>query len=137
MTKAIRQFTINTKGFTDIIDITANVNSIILNSGIQEGIATIYAAGSTVAISSIEYEPGLIKDLPELMEKLIPHDINYNHDLKWHDGNGYAHLRSSLIGNSYTVPIIDRKLELGTWQQVILIDFDNKPRTRKITVVIQ
>lgn len=136
MTQLIKQFTINTKGFTDIIDITANVNSIILNSNIKEGLATIYAAGSTVGITSIEYEAGLIKDLPEILEKLIPQNVDYNHDLKWHDGNGYAHLRSSLIGNSYTVPVIDRHLELGTWQQVILVDFDNKPRTRKVTVVI-
>ena len=136
MTRAIKQFTISTKGFTDIIDITANINSIILNSGITEGLATIYAAGSTVSITSIEYEPGLIEDLPELLDKLVPHDVDYKHDMKWHDGNGYAHLRSSIIGNSYTVPIIDRHLELGTWQQVILVDFDNKPRTRKVTVVI-
>jgi secondary thiamine-phosphate synthase enzyme len=127
-------FTTKTKGFTDIVDITDDVHSIIRNSGLTEGFALIFVVGSTAGITTIEYEPGLKKDYPELLEKIIPSNKSYHHDDTWHDGNGYAHLRASLQGASFTVPFINNQLMLGTWQQVILIDFDNRQRTRKIIV---
>ena len=131
-----KSFIINTRGFTDIIDITNNVNAIVQNENIKEGLLTVYVEGSTASITSIEYEPGLIKDLPELLDHLIPRDKDYHHDKTWQDGNGYAHLRASIIGNSMQVPVVSSHLQLGTWQQIVLIDFDNKPRSRKITVQI-
>jgi secondary thiamine-phosphate synthase enzyme len=130
------KITLETKGFTDIVDITKEVENIIDSHQIETGQALVYVAGSTASITSIEYEPGLVKDLPEILEKLIPMDYQYQHDETWHDGNGYAHIRSSIIGSSFSVPIINGSLILGTWQQIVLVDFDNKPRTRQIIVQI-
>lgn len=130
------KITIETKGFTDILDITKEVENVVENHKIDNGQALIYIAGSTASITTIEYEPGLLKDLPEVLEKLIPMDYQYAHDEKWHDGNGYAHIRSSIIGNSLNIPIVNGSLYLGTWQQIVLIDFDNKPRTRKVIIQI-
>ncbi|MCX7874687.1 MAG: secondary thiamine-phosphate synthase enzyme YjbQ [Melioribacteraceae bacterium] len=127
-------FEISTKGFNDIIDITSNVEKLIVQNNFSEGSALVFVSGATAGITTIEYEPGLLKDYPELMEKLIPSNKNYHHDNTWHDGNGFSHLRASLQGASFTVPFKDKKLILGTWQQIILIDFDNRPRKRKITV---
>lgn len=127
-------FTITTKGFNDIKDITDEIEGIIFKNSFTEGNALIFVSGSTAGITTIEHEPGLLKDYPQLMENLIPSKKSYNHDNTWHDGNGYAHLRSALQGTSLTVPFKDKKLLLGTWQQIILIDFDNRPRTRNIIV---
>lgn len=129
-------FNISTKGFNDIIDITNQVEDIIIKQNFNEGNVLVFVPGATAGITTIEYEPGLIKDYPQLMEKLIPSNKTYNHDSTWHDGNGYAHLRASLQGASLAVPFKDKKLLLGTWQQIILIDFDNRPRNRKIVVQI-
>lgn len=129
-------FPIDTKGHNDIIDITPQVEKIVAESGLVEGNALVFAPGSTAGITTIEYEPGLLKDYPEFFEKLIPSNKNYEHDNTWHDGNGYAHIRSSLQGASFTVPFAGSKLLLGTWQQIILLDFDNRPRHRKIIVQI-
>jgi secondary thiamine-phosphate synthase enzyme len=129
-------FQINTKGNTDIIDITGNVESQINSAGFVEGQALIFVGGSTAGITTIEYEPGLLKDYPKFFEKIIPSNNTYQHDNTWHDGNGYAHLRSALQGASFTVPFSKGKLLLGTWQQIILIDFDNRSRSRKIIVQI-
>ena len=123
---------VKTKGFTDIINITNDVHHFVSRNGCQEGQLLIFIDGSTAAISTIEYEPGLLKDLPELLEKLIPMEQGYHHDDTWHDGNGYAHLRSTLIGTSMTVPVLDGRVVLGTWQQIILIDFDNCSRDRNV-----
>ncbi len=123
---------ISTKGNNDIIDLTNLIKKVIHNSKIKDGILTIFAVGSTVGVTTIEYEPGLRKDLPELLEKIIPKDKIYHHDNTWQDGNGYAHLRSSLMGTSLSVPIENGAAEFGTWQQPIIIDFDNRPRERKI-----
>lgn len=123
-----------TKGHNDIIDITEEVQSVINNSNIDEGSALVFVVGSTGALTTIEFEPGLKRDFPELMEKLIPSNKSYHHDNTWHDGNGYAHLRASLQGPSLTIPFINKQLLLGTWQQIILIDFDNRPRRREIVV---
>jgi len=127
-------FGVSTKGFTDIIDVTRNVEKIIHESGFTEGNVLIFVSGSTAGLTTIEYEPGLLRDYPETMEKLIPSTVRYHHDETWHDGNGYAHLRASLQGGSLTIPFSQRKLLLGTWQQIILIDFDNRSRNRQITV---
>jgi secondary thiamine-phosphate synthase enzyme len=123
-----------TKGFNDIIDITSAVQRFVTDNGLNDGALLIFVPGSTAAISTIEYESGLIQDLPERMEKIAPIKDRYHHDDTWHDGNGYAHIRSTLMGPSFTVPVINGRLNLGTWQQIILVDFDNRPRTRKVTM---
>ncbi len=127
-------FTINTNGFNEILDITSQVQSKLNETGLNEGNVLVFVPGSTAGISTIEYEPGLLRDYPEFFEKLAPSDRSYHHDETWHDGNGYAHLRAALQGASFTVPFSRRKLLLGTWQQIILIDFDNRPRKRKVIV---
>lgn len=129
-------FNIPTKGFNQLIDITQKVQLLINNSKVNEGNALIFVPGATAGITTIEYEPGLIKDYPELMEKIIPSNKSYHHDNTWHDGNGYAHLRASLQGASFTVPFKDKNLLLGTWQQIILIDYDNRSRNRNVIVQI-
>lgn len=126
------KFNIMTKGFTDIIDITTKIKDIAETHNIKEANANIYVAGSTASVTSIEFEPGLVKDLPEILESLVPMKKIYHHDETWHDGNGYAHIRASIIGNSVNVPVVEGHLQLGTWQQIVLVDFDNKPRTRTI-----
>ena len=128
------QVEIRTKGFTDIINITNEVHHFISKNECREGQLLVFIDGSTAAVSSIEYEPGLLQDLPELLEKYIPMEKRYHHDETWHDGNGYAHLRSTLIGTSMTIPVINGRVVLGTWQQIILIDFDNKPRRRNVVL---
>jgi secondary thiamine-phosphate synthase enzyme len=119
-----------------IFDITDNIINIIEKSKIKNGIVTVFAIGSTTGITTIEYEPGLLKDIPKLMEKLIPTFQNYNHNETWGDGNGHSHLRSALIKTSLTIPLVKSEMTLGTWQQVVFIDFDNKPRTRRIAVQV-
>jgi len=129
-------FQVKTRGETDIIDITHEVQSALAKSGITSGIATVFISGSTAGITTIEYESGLIKDLKDAYERIAPRNERYEHNLKWGDGNGYAHIRASLTGQDVTVPFTDKKLDLGTWQQIILIDFDNRERTREVTVRI-
>ena len=128
------QVEIRTKGFTDIINITNAVHRFVSKNKCREGQLLVFINGSTAAVSTIEYEPGLLQDLPELLEKYIPMGSHYHHDDTWHDGNGYAHLRSTLIGTSMTIPVINGRVVLGTWQQIILIDFDNKPRVRQVVL---
>ncbi len=128
------EINISTNGNCDIIDITDNVENLLRKHKIVNGQCTVFSMGSTAGITTIEYEPGLLKDLPDLFEKIIPSDVNYNHDYTWHDGNGHAHLRSALLKTSLTIPIVEGNLTLGTWQQIVLIDFDNRKRKRKIIV---
>jgi len=128
------RFTINTKGFTDIIDITDKVSGIVEKSKIKDGICLISCPASTCGITTIEYESGLIKDLKRALEIIAPMNENYEHCKKWGDCNGYAHIRSALIKPFLVVPIGDRKLVLGQWQQIVLIDFDNHPRKREILI---
>lgn len=125
---------LSTKGHTDIIDITGHLESVLEKSGLSEGSLTVFVAGSTAGITSIEYEPGLLKDLPEAFEKFAPTGVTYHHDATWGDGNGYAHVRAALLGPSFSVPFKDGHLILGTWQQIVLIDFDNRSRNRKLVV---
>ncbi|MGK9477668.1 secondary thiamine-phosphate synthase enzyme YjbQ [Melioribacter sp. OK-6-Me] len=125
-------FTVNTRGNSDIIDITAEVKEKLNETGFKEGSVLVFAPGSTAGITTIEFEPGLLKDYPEFFEKIAPSNKHYHHDETWHDANGYAHVRASLQGNSVTVPFTNSNLLLGTWQQIVLIDFDNRPRRRNI-----
>ena len=129
-------FTVHTKGNTDIIDITPQIRNVVYNHVLQNAVVYVYAQGSTVSITNIEFEPGLLVDLPEALERIAPVNSNYHHDEMRHDGNGYAHVRASIIGNSTHIPLIDGVLQLGQWQQVVLIDFDNKARARKVNVQI-
>jgi len=125
-----------TQGFCDIIDITAKVQEQIEKEKVRNGLATLFVSGSTAALTTIEYEPGLIQDLKEVLEKLIPSSKKYHHDDRWGDDNGFSHLRASLFGASLQIPIESGRLLLGTWQQIVLLDFDNRPRTREIVVQI-
>ena len=123
-----------TSGFCDIIDITAKVREYIETEKIQRGLVTLFVSGSTAALTTVEHEPGLVRDLQEFVEKLIPSDRRYHHDDRWGDDNGFSHLRASLFGPSLAIPIENGRPLLGTWQQVVLLDFDNRPRTREIIV---
>jgi secondary thiamine-phosphate synthase enzyme len=125
-----------TAGFNDIQDITVDVADLIRESGISAGTATVFVAGSTGGVTTIEYEPGLVKDLPEAMEKIAPQGKTYHHDAAWGDGNGFSHVRAAMVGPSLAVPFRDGELTLGTWQQIVLLDFDNKARSRKVIVQI-
>ena len=125
-----------TQGYCDIIDITAKVQDQIKKEKIQKGLATLFVSGSTAALTTIEYEPGLVQDMKEFVEKLIPSNQRYHHDDRWGDDNGFSHLRASLFGPSLQIPIESGRMLLGTWQQVVLVDFDNRPRTREIVVQI-
>ena len=125
----------STKGNAQVIDITSDVADKVKRSKIKSGIVNVNAIGSTGAITTCEYEPGLVQDIKEIFDKLIPAG-SYNHDKTWGDGNGHSHLRSSLIGPSITLPFVDAKLVLGTWQQIIFIDFDNRSRSRELVVQI-
>jgi len=128
------RFSIHTKGLTDIIDITDKVLESIKKSEIQAGVCLISCPGSTCGITTIEYEPELIKDFKEFLEKIIPSNKEYHHDRVWGDKNGFSHIRSAIIKPFLAVPIENGKLVLGTWQQVVLIDFDNRPREREIII---
>ncbi len=130
-------FAIESKGFTDIIDITAEVTQIMEQSGAGSGIAVVFVPGSTAGVTSIEYEDGALSDLKSAIDRLAPQDIHYDHDARWGDGNGFSHVRAALMGASFTVPFENRRLILGTWQQIALVDFDNRPRQRKVVVQIQ
>ena len=136
MTILNEKFTIHTKGNTQIVDITRQVQNAVYKHNLPNAVVFVYVAGSTVSVTNIEYEPGLLKDLPEALDKIAPVAAEYHHDETWHDGNGYAHVRASIIGNSTMVPLIDGALQLGQWQQIVLIDFDNKSRTIVVHVQI-
>jgi secondary thiamine-phosphate synthase enzyme len=129
-----RNFTIETKGNTQVLDITHEVKRQILESGLTSGIAVVFVAGSTAGVTTIEYESGVINDLAAAIERLVPMSIHYDHDARWQDGNGYAHVRAALLGSSLTVPFQNKRVILGTWQQIVLLDFDNRPRSRDIVV---
>ena len=125
---------IDTKGFTHIINITDKVADVLSASELCEGQLTVFISGSTAAVTTIEYEPGLLQDLPEAFEILAPQDKDYHHNATWGDGNGSAHVRAALVGGSFTVPFTGSRMLLGTWQQIVVIDFDNRPRHRNVTV---
>jgi secondary thiamine-phosphate synthase enzyme len=127
-------FKVETRGETDIIDITDRIKKIVTKGTLTSGVATISLSGSTAGISTVEYENGLIEDLKKAYEVIAPRHAEYAHNRRWGDGNGYAHVRATITGQSTTVPFHEKSLLLGTWQQIILIDFDNRPRVREVTV---
>jgi len=127
---------ISTKGNCDIIDITNQVSDIISNNNFVEGNVLVFAGGSTSGITTIEYEPGLLKDYPKFFDRITPLNITYEHDNTWHDGNGHSHVRAAIQGASLTVPFSKGRMLLGTWQQIIFVDFDNRSRRREITIQI-
>lgn len=127
---------LETPGNGHIVDITAGVASVISTSGVDRGVVTVFATGSTVAITTMEYEPGGVHDLQALLDRLIPPASDYEHNRRNHDTNAHAHLRAAVIGPSESIPVLEGRLALGTWQQVVLIDFDDRPRRRTVTVQV-
>jgi secondary thiamine-phosphate synthase enzyme len=125
----------DSKGRDDMLNITSQVQDVITAGSINEGIVTVFVPGSTASVTTIEHEPGLKKDFPRAMERLAPSDAHYDHDAKWGDGNGMSHVRASTVGPGIVVPFKDKMMLLGTWQQVVLVDFDTRPRKR--TVIVQ
>lgn len=133
---ATEYINLSTRGFTDIIDITGDVEKKISQSGLTKGVVTVFVPGATGGLTTIEYEPGLLKDLPKALEKIAPEEGHYHHHETWNDGNGSAHIRAALMGPSISAPFLKGKMTLGTWQQVIFCDFDNKARSRRLIVQI-
>ena len=129
-------FMIKTRGNNDIINITKHVQNCVYQHALKDGLVCVSIQGSTSAVTTIEYEQGLVQDLKEALDRIAPSGVEYHHDEIWHDGNGYAHVRSALVGSSVNIALVDGLLNLGTWQQVVLLDFDNKERSRNITVQI-
>ena len=131
-----KKFSLKTKGFGDVIDITHEVTQEVASSKVSSGIATVFVPGSTAGITTIEYESGAVSDFKKAIERLAPVDMHYDHDARWGDGNGFSHVRAALMGASLTVPFIEGRLQLGTWQQIVLCDFDNRARSREVLVQI-
>ena len=127
---------LSTKGFSDIIDITDRVDSVVGHSKIRDGLVTVFCPGSTGGITTIEYESGVLKDLQKAIEKIVPSNVPYEHDKRWGDGNGFSHVRAALMKPSLSIPLIKGRLTLGTWQQIVFIDFDNRKRERNLIVQI-
>ena len=127
---------LNTKGFGDTIDITDDVSKVVGDSAIADGLVTVFCPGSTGTITTIEYESGVIRDLQQSLERIAPVDAKYEHNLRWGDGNGFSHVRAALLKPSLSIPLLGGKLVLGTWQQIVFIDFDNRERRRNIIVQI-
>ena len=130
------ELTVSTSGGTDIVDLTDHVAERLSESGIETGLAVVFVPGSTGAITTIEYEGGVLNDLARAVERLAPEGMTYEHDQRWGDGNGYSHVRAALLGPSQTFPVQGGRLMLGTWQQIVLMDFDNRPRTRRVIIQI-
>ena len=125
-----------TRGNTDILDITRQVLHLVEQSGLRTGIVTVFCPSSTSGLTTVEFEPGAVADLKSLFENLVPTKREYSHNATWEDGNGHAHMRASLLGSSLTVPFVEKALTLGTWQQIIYVDFDIRPRQRELVVQI-
>ena len=129
-------FVVETKGFTDILNITPQVERIVSASGVQSGIILVFTPGSTAGLTTIEYEPGAVADLKDAISRLAPEGAAYAHDARWGDGNGFSHVRAALLGPSLALPLREGALVTGTWQQIVLVDFDNRPRSRRVEVQI-
>ncbi|NPU85399.1 MAG: YjbQ family protein [Syntrophaceae bacterium] len=126
------ELSFTTSAETDVIDISRETTGILRDSGIREGLVVLFVPGSTAALTTIEYERGVVRDLAEAVERIAPRGIPYRHDARWGDGNGYSHVRAALLGPSLTIPVAAGQLILGTWQQIVLLDFDNRPRQRRV-----
>jgi secondary thiamine-phosphate synthase enzyme len=129
-----KEISVDTKGAGDLIDITSQIENLLSQAKLTEGNVTVFIVGSTAGITSFEYESGLIKDMRDIYEKLAPSNKDYAHDETWGDANGFSHIRAALQGPSMTIPFCDGKLTLGTWQQIVLAEFDNRSRTRKVVL---
>jgi secondary thiamine-phosphate synthase enzyme len=127
---------IDTRGDAQIVDLTAEVLACVEQSGIREGTASLFVPGSTAGLTTVEYEPGVVRDVQDCFDRLAPRELDYAHEQAWHDGNGHSHVRAALLGPSLVLPIRDGRPLLGTWQQVVLIDFDNKRRRRRFSVTV-
>jgi len=127
---------LNTKGFCHVVDITSQVQEKILESGAKKGVVTIFVVGSTGGITTVEYEPGLVNDLEELFNRIAPPTTEYHHEETWHDGNGFSHVRASLLKPSLAVPFVNGRMRLGTWQQIVVLDFDNRSRHREVAIQV-
>jgi secondary thiamine-phosphate synthase enzyme len=133
---ATDKISLNTKGFNDVLDISDAVTKIVKQSRVQNGLVNVFCSGSTGGITTIEYESGVINDLKKAIEKIAPSNMPYEHDKRWGDGNGFSHVRAALMKPSLTIPLVNGKLTLGTWQQIVFIDFDNRAREREVVVQI-
>ena len=131
-----KSIAIQTKGEGDILDLTRTVASILTETKLSSGIVTVFVPGATGALTTIEYEPGLLKDFPDMLERIAPRGLSYEHERRWHDGNGHSHVRASLIGPSITIPFVDGKLSLGTWQQIVFLELDVHRRSRDLMLQI-
>ena len=131
-----KRISLQTKGQCDIIDITSQVEQQVAETNMNSGIVTVFVPGSTAGITTIEFESGLLSDFQEMWRQSVPENIPYDHDQRWGDGNGYSHVRASLLGASFIVPFSDGRLTLGTWQQIVMVDFDNRPRSRQLVLQI-
>jgi secondary thiamine-phosphate synthase enzyme len=130
-----RSFGVKSEGENQVIDITDEVRRAASGGGLASGVATVFVVGSTAAITTMEYEPGLAKDFPEMLERVAPKDgVEYEHQRRWHDGNGHSHVKASMVGPDLSIPFVDGELVLGEWQQVVLVEFDVRPRSRKVVV---
>jgi len=136
MTVVTKDITLQSRGNCDIIDITSQVAKNVEKSGVNSGIVTLFIVGSTAGITTIEYEPNLLSDFKNMWDRVIPQNILYEHNKTWGDGNGHSHVRASMLGASLTIPFVNKRLTLGTWQQIVFVDFDNRPRSRKIAIQI-
>jgi secondary thiamine-phosphate synthase enzyme len=136
LTVKTKQLSIHTKGEGDILDVTGAVAEAVVETRLKNGIVTVFVPGSTGALTTIEYEPGLLKDFPNMLERVAPKNLVYEHEKRWHDGNGHSHVRASLIGPSLTVPFANGRLTLGTWQQIIFMELDVRSRVRNLILQI-
>jgi secondary thiamine-phosphate synthase enzyme len=136
MTVVTKDIALQSKGKCDIIDITSQVVKNVEESGINSGIVTLFIVGSTAGITTIEYEPNLVSDFKNMWDRVIPQNIPYEHNKTWGDGNGHSHVRASTLGASLIIPFVNKRLTLGTWQQIVFVDFDNRPRSRKLAIQV-
>ena len=136
LTISTESIKIQSKGENDMIDLTEKISDVVTKSGIANGSIIIFVSGSTGSITTIEFEPGLIQDFPEMLNRIAPKDLDYGHERMWHDGNGHSHVKASLLGPSLTIPFIDGQLCLGTWQQIVFIELDTRERTRNLVLQI-
>lgn len=136
MTVACKRIQISTHGHGEMLNVTSEIAREVNNSGIGNGTVTVFIPGSTAGVTTIEFEPGLVSDMRDMWERVIPSDLTYEHNKAWGDGNGHSHVRASLLGPSIAIPFINKRLTLGTWQQIVIIDFDARPRSREIILQI-
>lgn len=136
MTTRLGTIELRTSARDDVIDVTDKVQDVVSSSKVKNGLACVFVVGSTAAVTTVEYEPGLVADIKEAADRLYPKDIEYEHHKRWGDGNGHSHIRASFVGPSLTVPVANGKLLLGTWQQIVFLEFDVKPRNRELAVQV-